>query len=37
VLVFEDVHWAETTMLDLIEYIAENARRADPSSLPRPP
>jgi len=28
VLVFEDVHWAETTMLDLIEYIAENAREA---------
>jgi DNA-binding SARP family transcriptional activator/tetratricopeptide (TPR) repeat protein len=25
VLVFEDVHWAEATMLDLIEYIAENA------------
>ena len=25
VLVFEDVHWAETTMLDLIEYIAETA------------
>jgi predicted ATPase len=25
VLVFEDVHWAETTMLDLIEYVAENA------------
>jgi DNA-binding SARP family transcriptional activator/tetratricopeptide (TPR) repeat protein len=28
VLVFEDVHWAETTMLDLIEYIADNAREA---------
>jgi DNA-binding SARP family transcriptional activator/tetratricopeptide (TPR) repeat protein len=28
VLVFEDVHWAETTMLDLIEYIAENACEA---------
>jgi tetratricopeptide (TPR) repeat protein len=28
VLVFEDVHWAETTMLDLIEYVAENAREA---------
>jgi DNA-binding SARP family transcriptional activator len=28
VLVFEDVHWAETTMLDLIESIAENAREA---------
>jgi DNA-binding SARP family transcriptional activator/tetratricopeptide (TPR) repeat protein len=28
VLVFEDVHWAETTMLDLIEYIAENTREA---------
>jgi DNA-binding SARP family transcriptional activator/tetratricopeptide (TPR) repeat protein len=28
VLIFEDVHWAETTMLDLIEYVAENAREA---------
>jgi DNA-binding SARP family transcriptional activator/tetratricopeptide (TPR) repeat protein len=28
VLVFEDVHWAEPTMLDLIEYVAENAREA---------
>ena len=28
VLVFEDVHWAEPTMLDLIEYIAETAREA---------
>ena len=28
VLVFEDVHWAEATMLDLIEYIAENACEA---------
>jgi len=28
VLVFEDVHWAETTMLDLIEHIAENPREA---------
>jgi len=28
VLVFEDVHWAETTMLDLIEHIAENTREA---------
>jgi tetratricopeptide (TPR) repeat protein len=28
VLVFEDVHWAETTMLDLIEYLAENASEA---------
>lgn len=28
VLIFEDVHWAETTMLDLIEYIAENAYEA---------
>jgi tetratricopeptide (TPR) repeat protein len=28
VLVFEDVHWAETAMLDLIEYIAENACEA---------
>jgi class 3 adenylate cyclase/tetratricopeptide (TPR) repeat protein len=24
VLVFEDVHWAETSMLDLIEYVAAN-------------
>jgi DNA-binding SARP family transcriptional activator len=28
VLVFEDVHWAEATMLDLIEYVAENACEA---------
>jgi DNA-binding SARP family transcriptional activator/tetratricopeptide (TPR) repeat protein len=28
VLVFEDVHWADATMLDLIEYIAENTREA---------
>jgi predicted ATPase len=25
VLAFEDVHWAEETMLDLIEYVAETA------------
>jgi class 3 adenylate cyclase len=28
VLVFEDVHWAEATMLDLVEYIAENVCEA---------
>jgi class 3 adenylate cyclase/tetratricopeptide (TPR) repeat protein len=28
VLVFEDVHWAEASMLDLIEHIAENAHEA---------
>src|SRR4051794_6130102 len=26
VLLFEDVHWAEPTLLDLVEYVAERAR-----------
>lgn len=28
VLVFEDVHWAETTFLDLVEHVAESSRTA---------
>ena len=28
VLVFEDVHWAEPTLLDLIEYLADWVREA---------
>jgi DNA-binding SARP family transcriptional activator len=28
VLVFEDIHWAESTMLDLIEFVADNARES---------
>ncbi len=28
VLVFEDIHWAETTFLDLIEHVNESAREA---------
>jgi DNA-binding SARP family transcriptional activator len=28
VLVFEDIHWAEATLLDLIEYLAANVRDA---------
>ena len=35
-LVFEDVHWAEPTLLDLIEHLADWAWRAHAARLPRP-
>jgi predicted ATPase len=28
VLIFEDIHWAEPTLLDLVEYLAERERGA---------
>ena len=33
----DDIHWAEPTLLDLLEYVARLLeRRADPAPLPRP-
>ena len=38
VVCLEDVHWAEPTFLDLLEYVAGwSRRRADPAALPRAP
>ena len=38
VVVVDDIHWAEPTLLDLLEYVARLLeRRADPAPLPRPP
>ena len=38
VVFFEDVHWAEPTFLDLVEYLAERTHGcADPPRLHRPP
>ena len=35
-LVLEDVHWAEPTLLDLVEHlVAQSRRRPDPRPLPR--
>ena len=37
VVVFDDIHWAEETFLELVEQLALlSARRADPAALPRP-
>jgi predicted ATPase len=36
VLVFDDLHWAEPTLLDLIEHIVDFSRRAHPDCLPGP-
>ena len=36
-VVVEDVHWAESTLLDLLEYlVAFSSGHADPARLPRP-
>ena len=38
VVVVEDAHWADPTLLDLLEYVARVLeRRADPAGLPRAP